>query len=221
MKTMAKLAASLMLAVAVAGCASPLGEPVTMRGETAEAPPPKPVANAAAVPLKLNTHRYKINIYPGLDEKFDPNPTLTPTEFNELSQLDYYCTLQTEKIRGRLEEVVHSGFKYGAFEGVLGMLGTMLGFGSHVHPLAYLAYIGLTGAGGGMANGEDKFEMVLAVAQGYCMTGMVYKADELERKLRRIFITPFYAGEADLPKVSDKPAPTYPNASDVAPPPMP
>jgi hypothetical protein len=51
--------------------------------------------------------------------------------------------------------------------------------------------------------------MALNVAHGYCMTGMVYKADRLEGKMSRLQITPLYVGNAKLPVVSDAPAPTF------------
>lgn len=183
-----------------------------MRGGPAEASPPSRANDVSAVSEGQFTHHYRVDIYPGLDENFDPDPKLTLTEYNQLAQLDWYCSKKVGDLEGEIKEMLKQGGIYGGFQGLLGALGARIGFGSAIHPVDYLAYIGMTGLGGGLGSGKITFETMLNVAHGYCMTGMVYKADELEWKLRRIFIVPLHAGKSKLPGVSDAPAPGYSGA---------
>ncbi|OGG76342.1 hypothetical protein A2950_01565 [Candidatus Kaiserbacteria bacterium RIFCSPLOWO2_01_FULL_55_19] len=183
--------------------------PNTMRGQPAEENPPKAIAAVAEVPASQFTSRYKVVIYPGSEEKFNPKPSLTLKEFNILSQFDWYCAKQASEMEGELQEMLKQGATYGGFQGVFGALGYKLGFGSLINPGDYLIAIGLTAFGGGLGSGKITFETAMAVLQGYCVTGMVYKADQLEGKLSRLWIVPLYTGGARVPAVSNRPAPTY------------
>lgn len=193
------------------GCASLGAGNVTMRNTRAEGTPPARVNSVDAVPVAQSTYHYKVDIYPGLDENFNPDPKLTLAEYNQISQLDWYCAKRVDELSGEFQEMMKQGITYGILEGVLGMFGMMIGFNPVAHPGAYLSYIGLTAAGGGLASGKVTFEETLNVAHGYCMTNMAYKADELEGKLRRVTFTPLYVGSAKLPTVSGASAPTYQN----------
>lgn len=238
MKNSVLAAIAALLLGMLGGCASVNTTGYTMRGAppedtppalatsvTVEEPPPPPVEAPPPPPAKnvadgVSTYHYMVNIYPGVGDKFDPNPTLTLDEFNQLGQLDWYCARQVENLKGQAREMTKQAGLYGALQGILGAAGYALGFGSIIEPERYLAAIGLTAAGGGLASGKITFDTTLNVAHGYCMTGMVYKADELEGKLKRIFIVPIYTGQAKLPEVSDKPAPTFTReGGDSAPPP--
>lgn len=201
---------------------------MTMRGTKAEASPPARVESVKALPSGKNaqsTYHYKVDIYPGLDENFDPNPRLTLAEYNQLVQLDWYCAKKVDELSGQFGEMSKQGLTYGAFQGVLGALGAKLAFGGVINAVDYLAYIGMTGLGGGLAGGKITYDAALNIAHGYCMTANVYKADELEGKLRRITITPILSGKAKLPEVSEVPAPMYKNnggnGKSVPPPPPP
>ncbi|MFA5998053.1 MAG: hypothetical protein WC814_01545 [Candidatus Paceibacterota bacterium] len=180
-----------------------------MRGGAAEATPPKITTTAAEVPAKQFTSRYKVLIYPGSGANFNPDPKLTPEEYTAISQFDWYCAKKAGEMEGEFNEMLKQGSTYGGFQGSLGALGYRLGFGSLIQPVDYLIAIGLTAFGGGLGSGKITWETAVAVLQGYCMTGMVYKADELEGKLKRIWIAPLYVGGALLPEVSDAPEPTY------------
>lgn len=216
---LALLAASSLSACSTAQRFSGVGG-ITMDGKKAGANPPAPIQSLDEVPKDQSTYHYKAFIYPGLDENFDPHPTLTLRELNQLRKLDWYCADQVNGISGRYREMAKQGMTNAVLQGIFGMLGAMAGFGSLIHPDDYLKYVGVTGFGGGLANGTITFDTALNVAHGYCMTGMVYKADELEGKLSRLFIVPFYVGKADLPPASDKAAPNYPARNRfLAPPP--
>ncbi len=153
---------------------------------------------------------YQVIIYPGLDENFDPNPTLTLAELNQLKQLDEYCAVQTvEALAGLPKEMFRQGITFGLLNAIFGSLGAELAFGSTINPREYFEYFGMAGVGNGTASGINTYQQMENVVQGYCMTGMVYKADELEGKLRRIFIVPMYVGNAEMPEVGDKPAPNF------------
>gem|GEM_PF-4936648 len=215
--------AILLMAVFIGGCASLGAGNLTMRGSKAEAIPPTKINSISAIPTGQSTYHYKIDIYPGLDDKFDPNPKLTLAEYNQISQLDWYCAKRVDELGGRFQVMLKQGVTYGILQGILGTAGAMIGFGSSIRPSEYLAYIGMTGLGGGLASGTITYDMMLNVAHGYCMTSQVYKADELEGKLKRITIVPLYTGNADLPSVSNAPAPTYSRAREegfVPPPPL-
>ena len=207
---MLKKILALVAMLFLGACSTMKAGDVTMRGGPAEAEPPKTIALASGVPHDLRTYHYTVTIYPGVGKNFNPNPKLTLDEYNMLSQLDWYCARKTNEIDGKLAEMGKQGLTYGLFEGVLGALGYQWGFGSMIHPMAYFKAIGLTAAGGGLASGKITMDMALNVVHGYCMTGMVYKADEIENQLTRIFIAPFYAGTAKLSEVSDASAPTFP-----------
>jgi len=181
----------------------------TMDGKPAGATPPKTVKTMADVPANQSTYHYEILIYPGTGDQFNPDPKLTLTEFSDISKFDWYCAREVSRLEGQFKEMVKQGGTYGAFQGSLGAIGARLAFGNLIRPLEYLQYMGMSGVGGGLASGVITYEQTLNVAHGYCMTGMVYKADELEGKLRRIFIVPLYAGSAKRPAVSEAPAPTY------------
>lgn len=186
--------------------------PNTMRGGPAEAAPPPPVKIAAEVPKNQFTSGYKVIPYPGSGANFNPKPKLTLDEYTILTQFDWYCAVQAGEMEGELKEMLKQGATYGGFQGVLGAIGYRMGFGNMIQPGDYLVAIGLTAFGGGLGSGKITFETAMAVLQGYCMTGMVYKADELEGKLKRLWIVPLYTGGARLPTVSDTPEPTYPDA---------
>lgn len=181
------------------------------------------LTSAPAEPLSDGfSHDYIVTIYPGLDEKFDPNPQLTFQEKRQLTQLDIYCTGQLDRFSGMFAEMAKQAIGYGVLEGLLGSLAAKWAFGPAIKAVDYMAYIGGTAAGGGLMSGKITYDMARAVAHGYCMTGMVYKADELDHKLRRIFIVPVYTGKARLPGVSDRRAPDYRNEQQggfIAPPP--
>ncbi len=209
MKSKPQCFVAILAMLAVSACSTINETGYTMRGKPAEASPPSRVNTVSAVPESQSTYHYKVDIYPGLDENFDPDPKLTLTEYNQLTQLDWYCARKVGDMEGEMKEMLKQGVTYGGFQGFLGALGAKMAFGSLIQPVDYLIYIGMTGLGGGLGSGKITFEMALNVAHGYCMTGMTYKADELEGKLRRIFIVPVYTGKARLPAVSEKPAPTY------------
>ena len=157
---------------------------------------------------------YKVMIYPGLDENFDPNPKLTFTEFQQLRQLDEYCAVQTrETLAGLPKEMFRQGTIYSILQAVFGTIGAKLAFGSAIEASEYLTYLFGAGFGGGLANGMNTFQLAENVVQGYCMTMMVQKADDLESKLRRIIIVPMYVGSAEMPEVSDNPLPTFSGGS--------
>lgn len=171
--------------------------------------PPAPVAKAADVPAGQYSHDYWVLVYPGL-RKFDPNPRLTLEEYNQLVQLDWYCTKKVkEEFQGKAEEMVRQGLNYGALQGLFGGIAARLAFGPVIDAGQYLAYIGGAGFGGGLASGKVTYEMALSVAHGYCMTLMTYKADQLEGALSRIGVSPVYTGKAKIPVVSDEKAPTF------------
>lgn len=201
---------AILATLALGACATMNETGYTVRGGPAEADPPQPVKTIAEVPANQSTYHYQVDIYPGLDEKFDPNPKLTLAEHNQLTQLDWYCAKKVGDLEGEFKEMMKQAGIYGVLQGVMGAIGTQLAFGRMVGPLDYLAYIGFTGAGGGLGSGKITYQTMLNVAHGYCMTSMVYKADELEGKLRRITIVPLYTGKAKRLEVSDAPAPTYP-----------
>lgn len=194
-------------------CASTGTGNLTMRGMKAESVPPATAAKVGDVKAGQFTHDYWVIVYPGVGEKFNPNPRLTLTEYNHLVQLDWYCTKGvSEEFEGKGEEMIRQAITYGSFQGILGALGARLAFGPMIGAADYLAYIGMTGVGGGLGSGKITYEMALSVAHGYCMTLMTYKADRLEGALGRIAISPVYTGKARVPSVSDAPAPSYPNA---------
>lgn len=201
--------AVLTIAILLAACAEMPSDGKTMRGGPPEATMPALPKTVAEVPAGQKTYHYKVDIYPGLDENYDPDPKLTLVEYRQIAQLDHFCAKRVDDLSGQLKEMLKQGGLYGGLQGIFGAMGAKLGFGSLIRPMEYLTYIALTGFGGGLASGKITYDMMLAVAHGYCMTGMVYKADRLEGKLARIFITPLYTGEAKVPEVSDKPAPTY------------
>lgn len=200
--------AILAIAILISACSS-LSPPNTMRGGAPEATPPKITTTAAEVPANQFTSRYKVIIYPGSEENFNPDPKLSLQEYNILGQFDWYCAKKAGEMEGELEEMLKQGATYGGFQGVFGALGYRLGFGSLINPGDYLLAIGLTAFGGGLGSGKITFKTAMAVLQGYCVTGMVYKADQLEGKLQRLFVAPLYVGGARVPTVSDTPAPMY------------
>ena len=199
----------VILVAMLAGCAELGSGNLRDARRKAEAVPPTRVASVSQVPVDQSTYHYKVNIYPGLDERFNPNPKLTLQEYNELGQLDWYCAKQVDELSGEFQEMLKQGVALGVLEGVFGAIGYRLGFGNLIKPSDYFAAIGLTGFGGGLANGWITYRLMLNTAHGYCMTGMVYKADELEGKLRRVFITPLYVGKAKLPHVSTEKPPQF------------
>lgn len=197
-------------AIALSACVG-VDKPRTMTGAAGGAEPaPVESVSLADIPLETSTWRYHVIIYPGVtDLTFDPNPTLTTEEYNQLKRLDWYCAREATKFSGAFEEVADTAALYGVLQGVMGALGTYIGFGNLINPEDYLAQIGFTAAGGGAANGVEKVNYAIAILHGYCMTGMVYKANELEGKLRRIWIVPMSVGEGLLPEVSARPAPVF------------
>lgn len=206
-KSMKLFGLAIVAMFAMNGCATVT--PQTIRGKAAEAAPPQATKKAVEVPKNQFTSRYKVVVYPGSEEKFNPNPSLTLQEYNILSQFDWYCAKQAGEMEGELKEMLKQGATYGGFQGVFGALGYKLGFGSLINPGEYLIAIGLTAFGGGLGSGKITFETAVAVLQGYCVTGMVYKADQLEGKLSRLWIVPLYTGGARVPAVSNTPAPVY------------
>lgn len=209
-------AAVIFIALSLNACSTMIERPTTMGGKPAAKDPPALYKSAADIPKGQSSYHWMPIIYPGLGEKFNPRPKLTLKEYNYLYQLDWYCADQTDKIRSLYaEEMGKQGLTYGAFQGILGTVGAMVGFGSAIQPAQYLSYIGFTGLGGGLASGKITVDMALSVAHGYCMTGMVYKADEIDGQLKRIFIVPLYTGHVPLPEVSDQPAPKGNGSSKV------
>jgi len=200
---MLTLSLALATAAGLAGCASQ--KPPPMDSTTADAARSADLSagKPAAFVLPKLTEGYQVDIYPGLDDKFEIDPQLTPTEFNELGQLDAHCDKTVSKISGRLWQYVKTGGKYAIGEGLGTMLGALIGFGSHINPAAYLAYGALSGLGGGLANADEMYEESMRVAKGYCMTLMIDKADELEQKLTRVVIIPLVAGKGESPIPSD------------------
>lgn len=223
MKTNLKWIATLASIVLTTACANnPMSNNIkTIRGTQAEERPPQAVKTVSEIPAAQSSYHYVVLIYPGLDENFDPDPKLVLTEYNQISQLDWYCAKNVDRVKGQAEEMLKQGGTYGGFQGILGALGYQLGFGSLIKPMDYLIAIGLTGVGGGLGSGKITFDMALNTLHGYCMTGMVYKADALEGKLSRVFISPLYTGSAKIPEVTDKVVPTYParNKAGYVPPP--
>lgn len=200
--------AVLATLLVVAGCASTGTGNLTMRGTKAEATPPAPATSSTQA--RGASHDYVVTIYPGVGQNFNPNPRMTLDEYNQLAQLDWYCTKKIEELSGTGNEMFRQGATYGGFQGFLGALGARLAFGSAISATDYLIYIGATGLGGGLGSGKISAEMARSVAHGYCMTGMIYKADQLEGKLSRLFVIPVYTGKAPIPAVSDAPAPQFP-----------
>ncbi len=197
-------------ALTLAACVG-VDTPRTMTGAPGGAEPaPIGSVSLADIPLETSTWRYHTVIYPGVtDETFDPNPTLTVEEYNQLKRLDWYCAREAGKFSGAFSEITDTAVLYGVLQGAMGALGSYIGFGGLINPEDYLAQIGFTAAGGGAANGIEKVNYAIAILHGYCMTGMVYKANELEGKLRRIWIIPMSVGEGLLPEVSNRPAPIF------------
>ena len=212
MKKIAKWGLAVLAILLAAGCASTGTGNLAIGSKAAGDKPPAAVAAVKDVPAGQFSHDYLVTIYPGLGKDFNPDPKLTLEEYNQLVQLDWYCTRQIDQFSGKPEEMVRQGLTYGGLEGFLGALGARLAFGPAVHAADYLIYIGATAGGGGLGSGKITYEMAMAVAHGYCMTGMVYKADELDRKLRRLFVVPVYTGKAKVPAVSDATEPRYPGA---------
>ena len=211
--------AVLATLLVVAGCVSTGTGNLTMRGGKAEATPPALATRATEA--KGETHDYIVTLYPGVGQNFNPNPRMTLDEYNQLAQLDWFCTKKVEELSGTGNEMFRQGATYGGFQGFLGALGARLAFGPAVNAADYLLYIGATGLGGGLGSGKISAEMARSVAHGYCMTGMIYKADQLEGKLSRLFVIPVYTGKAPVPVVSDASAPAYPRTRSgyIAPPP--
>jgi hypothetical protein len=169
--------------------------------------PPKNQAPAAEM-----TSDYMVLVYQGTGKNFNPNPTITLEEHDDLGNFNKYCTAQAQKLEGRGSEMVSQGALYGALQGVFTAFGARWGFGSMASPNQYFKYAGASGFGGGLANGSITFSEARRMLEGYCRTLMAYKADELEGKLKRIVVAPVYTGSAPMPVVSNAPAPSYPNA---------
>ena len=203
------IAILMAIALMASGCASLSAGNVTMRNTKAEDTPPARVSTISGVPADQSTYHYKVTVYPGLDENFDPNPKICLAEYNQLVQLDWFCAKEVDQLAGEFQEIATQAIAYGVVDGLMTMIGMKLGFNLE-HVGGYFTYGGLAGAGGGAVNGWITYRETLNVAHGYCMTGMLQKAAELEGKLRRITVTPLYVGNAKLPTVSAAPVPTYP-----------
>jgi hypothetical protein len=163
-------------------------------------------SESTAPPSPISSN-FLVTIYPGLGENFNPDPKLTDEELDYLTQLNQSCVIQVGRMHGKLKTMGEHGLTIGALNGIFGAFGANLAF--DLSFLDYLTYIGLNAFGAGTANGKITFDQAVQIAEGYCMTGMVGKAAELDGELRRIFIIPMPVGYADLPEVSDEPAPTF------------
>ena len=206
-----KIASGLAVLAALAfltGCAGMGGGPRDFEGKPLTGTY-KPLEKVEDAPKEAWTNYYAVTLYPGTDENFDPNPTLTLQEWNRLSQFNVYCGLRTKETEGRMKEMLGNGVTYGVFQGIFTALGAAWGFGSAVQAVDYLRYAGVAGFGGGMASGTITHTLALRVFHGYCITMQVYKADRLEGKLSRVSVIPIYSGTVPMPKVSDKPEPTF------------
>lgn len=210
-----------ILTVIALGACSSVSQIKMMDGGVASLDAPPKAVKTAEVPEQQFTQHYKVLIYPGLDDKYDPNPKLPILQYNQLRQIDHYCALQVKDLEGEIREMLKQGGTYAVLEGILGSLGAKAAFGSMIRPLEYVQYIGATALGGGLASGKITYDQTVAMAHGYCVTLTAYKADELEGKLRNISIIPLYSGGAKRPAVTDELPPVYTkgNAGFLAPPP--
>jgi hypothetical protein len=200
-----------MALAALSACAS-VEQAHTMGGGTVSDGIPKRAATASEFPAHAATYGYMVIPYFGTGANFNPDPAVSTEEANDLRQFDYGCAKKADSLRGVAMEYLKRGATYGALEGLLGTAGMMWGFGSAISPAAYLKEIGLTGAGGGLAGADQTVDNALSLVHGYCMTMQVYKADELEGKMRGITVIPTYTLNATMPDVVDGTPRNYPNA---------
>ena len=217
------VALAAMGALGLTGCSTLSGRAITMNGRVAGDTLPAPIKKVSAVP-KLRTHSYAVLIYPGLGKKYNPNPELTLEELNDIRQLDDYCARQADKVHHDLIEAAEHAGTYGFLE-ALAAWSYKLGFSFVRHAGGYMTVVGLVGAGGGLANEKVAADEFRDYTQYSCMATETQKADELEKKLRRISIAPTPSGSVELPGVSADPAPRYasgePNPTmPIAPPPQ-
>ncbi len=209
-------AAVIFIALSLNACSTMIERPTTMGGKPAPEAPPALYKSTADIPKGQSSYHWMPIIYPGVGEKFNPRPKLTLKEYNYLGQLDWYCADKVDALRPLfIEEMGKQGLTYGFLEAIIGGLGANLAFGPAAPFGKYATYIGLTAGAGGLASGKLTVDMALSVAHGYCMTGMVYKADEIDGELKRIFIVPLYTGHVPLPEVSNDPAPKAKGPSKV------